>query len=284
MPARRRTAPAGQGVLGADALDTQNFSSSKRAAAVLKHAILGGYIVRFASKTGSASRGNRVVIVDGYAGAGRYDTGEPGSPALIAAAARLRRRDRLAGARAGPPIDQSTTTPIATHSYGSAFDGSMQVRVTAADGGVANASAFVHVGTALPRLPAPAAPTNLTLQEVAAVGDTSTVRLSWSPSDSLAAEWAITLNGVPVGLTAAATTSVEITDVNRLADVSLGVAGVTSNDVVGDEGKVVLPKRSGPPAPPQFPALDVVPGSAENPINLAQRWSRAGCPVVVLDG
>jgi three-Cys-motif partner protein len=55
---------------------------------VFKHAILGGYVVPFASKTGSASPDHRVVIVDGYAGAGRYDTGEPGSPSLIAAAAR----------------------------------------------------------------------------------------------------------------------------------------------------------------------------------------------------
>jgi three-Cys-motif partner protein len=69
-------------------IDAQPFSRSKRAAAVLKHAILGGYVVPFASKTGLASAGNRVVIVDGYGGAGRYDSGETGSPSLIAAAAR----------------------------------------------------------------------------------------------------------------------------------------------------------------------------------------------------
>lgn len=65
---------------------TQAFFSYKRAAAVLKHAILAGYVVPFASKTGSASTGNRVVVVDGYAGAGRYDDGQPGSPPLIASA------------------------------------------------------------------------------------------------------------------------------------------------------------------------------------------------------
>jgi three-Cys-motif partner protein len=69
-------------------LNIQRFFESKRAAAVFKHAILSGYVVPFASKTGSASTGNRVVVVDGYAGAGRYDSGESGSPALIAAAAR----------------------------------------------------------------------------------------------------------------------------------------------------------------------------------------------------
>lgn len=76
------------GNLAGTSLDVQRFFRSKRAAAVFKHAILSGYVVPFASKTGSASTGNQVVIVDGYAGAGRYDTGEPGSPALIARAAR----------------------------------------------------------------------------------------------------------------------------------------------------------------------------------------------------
>lgn len=65
----------------------QKFFGSKRAAAVLKHAILSGYLVPFAAKVGSSSPDGRVVVVDGYAGAGRYEDGTPGSPALIAAAA-----------------------------------------------------------------------------------------------------------------------------------------------------------------------------------------------------
>lgn len=75
-------------MLGVETVDTQPFFESKHAAAVLKHAILDGYVIPFASKTGSTSRGKRVVIMDGYAGAGRYEDGEPGSPALIANAAR----------------------------------------------------------------------------------------------------------------------------------------------------------------------------------------------------
>ncbi|MHA6627712.1 three-Cys-motif partner protein TcmP [Pseudonocardia sichuanensis] len=73
---------------GRETVDAQPFFKSKRAAAVLKHAILARYVVPFAAKTGSTSTGNRVVLVDGYAGAGRYEDGEPGSPALIAEAAR----------------------------------------------------------------------------------------------------------------------------------------------------------------------------------------------------
>ena len=40
----------------------------------------------------------------------------------------------------------------------------MQVRVTAADGGVANASAFVHVGTAAPGIERPNAPKKLAVE------------------------------------------------------------------------------------------------------------------------
>ncbi|MGY1837663.1 cutinase family protein [Blastococcus sp. SYSU DS0510] len=176
-------------------------------------------------------------------------------------------------------FDQTTTTPVATHRYAAAFDGSMQVRVTAADGGIANASAFVHVGTAPPRLPTPAAPINVTVQEIAASGDNSTVRLSWTPADGLSNRWAVSVGGVPVGLSGGAgTTSVEITDVNRLADVTFGVAGVTADDVVGAEATVVLPKRSTTP-PVATPTIDIAPGSADNPINLR---SRGVTPVAVL--
>jgi len=63
---------------------TQAFFQQRQAAAVLKHAILKRYLPPFAAKTGSTSIDNRVAIVDGYAGAGRYDDGAPGSPAIIA--------------------------------------------------------------------------------------------------------------------------------------------------------------------------------------------------------
>lgn len=88
MAGRRCRATARQGTPDMRAVDTRPFFKSKRAAAVLKHAILSRYVVPFTSKAGSRSAGNRVVIVDGYAGPGRYDDGEPGSPALIADAAR----------------------------------------------------------------------------------------------------------------------------------------------------------------------------------------------------
>ncbi|MFG2600676.1 three-Cys-motif partner protein TcmP [Streptomyces sp. NPDC048462] len=59
------------------------FFVSKKAAAVLKHALLDKYVVPFASKVGKWAPDGRVVYLDGYAGPGRYDDGTSGSPALI---------------------------------------------------------------------------------------------------------------------------------------------------------------------------------------------------------
>jgi hypothetical protein len=63
------------------------FFKGRRAAAVLKHAILRSYLHPFVAKTGSTSQGHRVAILDGFAGTGRYADGEPGSPQIIANAA-----------------------------------------------------------------------------------------------------------------------------------------------------------------------------------------------------
>jgi three-Cys-motif partner protein len=60
-----------------------SFFESKKAAAILKHAILNQYIDPFASKTGSTSPNGRVAFIDGYAGEGRYENGDEGSPALL---------------------------------------------------------------------------------------------------------------------------------------------------------------------------------------------------------
>lgn len=61
----------------------QNFHETKKAAAVLKHAVINSYVTPFASKTGSTSVGGRVAFIDGYAGPGRYDDGAEGSGAIL---------------------------------------------------------------------------------------------------------------------------------------------------------------------------------------------------------
>ncbi|MHB1595848.1 MAG: three-Cys-motif partner protein TcmP [Streptosporangiaceae bacterium] len=53
------------------------------AQSVFKHEILRQYMPPFISMLGSASTGKRVVVLDGYAGRGRYDDGTPASAELI---------------------------------------------------------------------------------------------------------------------------------------------------------------------------------------------------------
>lgn len=60
-----------------------SFFEEKRPAAILKHAILDAYIGPFVGKTGLYSPGHRVAFIDGYAGEGRYEDGEEGSPCLL---------------------------------------------------------------------------------------------------------------------------------------------------------------------------------------------------------
>lgn len=65
------------------------FHNSKQPAAVLKHAILNSYLTPFFVKTGSRSEGNRVAIIDGYAGPGRYtEDNSEGSGAMLLRKAR----------------------------------------------------------------------------------------------------------------------------------------------------------------------------------------------------
>ena len=157
-------------------------------------------------------------------------------------------------------FDTSTPGPITTHQYAKVFDGSMQVRVRAADGGVANASALVHVGTVTPGAGEPAAPRNLKAAVLSTVGGVSTVRLTWTPADTLANRWGISVNGVQVGITAG-TTSVDVTDVQRAEAVTFGVRGLTAGDKMGATATVTLPK-----AGLVKPTLDIMPGSATNPL------------------
>jgi three-Cys-motif partner protein len=62
-----------------------DFFGSPQGAAVLKHKTLESYLPVFARKTGSVVS---VVLLDGYAGPGRYEDASPGSPEVMLAAAR----------------------------------------------------------------------------------------------------------------------------------------------------------------------------------------------------
>lgn len=50
---------------------------------IFKHKLLEAYVLPFAEMTGSKARDRRVVLLDGFAGRGRYPDGSPGSAELI---------------------------------------------------------------------------------------------------------------------------------------------------------------------------------------------------------
>lgn len=57
--------------------------SNRHAQSVFKHEILRQYMVPFVAMLGSYSAGKRVVVLDGFAGRGRYSDGTPASAELI---------------------------------------------------------------------------------------------------------------------------------------------------------------------------------------------------------
>ena len=65
------------------------FFQRKLPAAVLKHAVLGEYVKVFASMVGSGRSPSPIWVIDGYAGAGAYETDDPegenadGSPLVL---------------------------------------------------------------------------------------------------------------------------------------------------------------------------------------------------------
>lgn len=60
---------------------------SPKATSVFKHAILRQYVTPFLAKVGSGAPLGRVMLVDGFAGRGRFDDGSPGSAELLMRAA-----------------------------------------------------------------------------------------------------------------------------------------------------------------------------------------------------
>lgn len=116
------------------ATDKQKFFEKRKAAAFVKHEILAGYLKPYAMKVGVNA--DEVVFVDGYAGPGVYDSGEPGSPEVA-----LQVSEAIADHRVlrGHFIEQKRTFADALRAH---VDG------RSADGWT------VHHGSAKDRLPA----------------------------------------------------------------------------------------------------------------------------------
>lgn len=64
----------------------EEFFTRRQAQAVLRHGVVSRYLPVFTSMAGTGAA--EVVLVDAYAGPGRYDDGSPGSPLLLVETAR----------------------------------------------------------------------------------------------------------------------------------------------------------------------------------------------------
>ncbi|MFJ4569047.1 hypothetical protein ACIP4U_36425 [Streptomyces caelestis] len=67
------------GVGGYVERDGWQLLAGQSTASAFKHELLRRYIPPFGGMTSTQSQDRRVVYVDGYAGEGRYESGEPGS-------------------------------------------------------------------------------------------------------------------------------------------------------------------------------------------------------------
>lgn len=65
---------------------SSDFFGQRNPQAVLKHGVLTRYAYYFTGRAGYATHG-QVAFIDGYAGEGRYEDGNPGSPLLLASQA-----------------------------------------------------------------------------------------------------------------------------------------------------------------------------------------------------
>jgi hypothetical protein len=79
-------------VLGEARASLSDFFDEPQGAAVLKHEVLRQYLRIYGGKTGSRTG---VVLVDGYAGPGRYADESPGSPELMVNTARALRTENV---------------------------------------------------------------------------------------------------------------------------------------------------------------------------------------------
>jgi Mg-chelatase subunit ChlD len=144
----------------------------------------------------------------------------------------------------GDGVYESTgTEPITKHTYTAVSESVMQVRMTDANGLVANASAFVHIGRG-PWDGLPSAPTNVTAVPTSTAGGFSTVQVTWESSDPLVNRWGLTVDGIPAGMVDAQTRTVPITDVHRGRDVEIGVVGFTEGGGIGTPTRVAIPATS----------------------------------------
>jgi Mg-chelatase subunit ChlD len=157
---------------------------------------------------------------------------------------------------------------VTRHVYDEPFEGFVQLRVTDANGLVANITAPVTVG--LPAEPRPAAP-----QGLVATGEGSTVRLEWEAPEDPAYAWRVTVNGVQAGLIEAAARSVLVTDIPVDADTEFGVGTISAQGEVGPAAYLLYT-----PSAPQQPGdgNSAEPGDGSEAVGLSPGSGGADAP------
>lgn len=140
-------------------------------------------------------------------------------------------------------FEQESTSPIAKYTYTQKLDGTMQVRLTASNGTIANASAIVKIGTYVEPTQ-PNAPINVTAKILSTKNGISTVKLDWKAADARADKWAVMVNGISLGHTPKTQNTIEIRDIERKEDVELSVAGVMADGTVGHRASIVIAKEN----------------------------------------
>lgn len=145
-------------------------------------------------------------------------------------------------------IDQTTTSPVASHVYNEKFDGIMQVRMSASNDTVSNISAPVKVGIK-PNLPVgPGAP-QVSAKIIKRNGNKATIRLNWQPVDELSSRWLISLDDTSLGYTVGEQRQLDITDVDISTSRKVTVTGVKADGYVGKSATVQVDNEMPAPNP-----------------------------------
>ncbi len=145
-------------------------------------------------------------------------------------------------------IDQTTTSPVASHVYNEKFDGIMQVRMSASNDTVSNISAPVKVGIK-PNLPVgPGAP-QVSAKIIERNGNKATIRLNWQPVDELSSRWLIRLDDNNLGWAVGEQRQLDITDVDISKTRTITVTGVKADGYAGKPATIQVDNEIPAPNP-----------------------------------
>lgn len=133
---------------------------------------------------------------------------------------------------------------MATHTYKVKSDGQMQIRMTDADGLVADASAAVNVGSG-PRDHLPAAPLNVNAVATSTTAGTSTAQVTWESSDPRVGVWGLSVDGIPAGVVDVAAQTATVTDLSQAKTTEIAVIGFTREHATGTTGTDTPPAGPG---------------------------------------